>query len=145
MKKIIFKFWVINLLISILLFIIYRILIEETEMIYGNFLEMLVHILEQILNIFFASIYLIMIILSSFTMFLNLTEKTRNNLYLSLLTFLGIPSFCVILIIIKLLIDIYFYDITILTTLALFSIIYLFITTIEFILFRKIINKRQVE
>ena len=145
MNKIVFRFWVINFLISISLFFIYRIVISETKMIDGNFFEKFIQILDLILNIGFSTIYFIAMIISSFAIFLNLIAKIRNNFYWSLLAFLGIPLFCVLFIVIKLLIDIYLHNLTILTKLASFSIIYLFLTTIEFLLFRKRINKLKIE
>ncbi len=144
MKKIVFRFWIINFLMSNVLFIIYRIVIAENT-INGNLFEQLMQFLELLLNIFFAFIYLIAMIISSFTVLLNLIEKIRNNFYLSLLTFLGIPSFCVIFIMIKVLIDFSINNLTILKTLAIFSITYLFLTAIQFLLFRKkynLINKK---
>ncbi|PDS22366.1 hypothetical protein B0A77_13620 [Flavobacterium branchiophilum] len=131
MKRIIFRFWLINIFISIALFVTYRIVIAETNHVDGNFLEWVLQILDIILNLAYSFIYLIAMAFCSFALFLNLIEKIRSNFYLSLLTFLGIPSFCVIVI----LIDIQ------LKNLILFSIIYLFLMTIEFILFRKRINK----
>jgi hypothetical protein len=145
MKKIIFKFWLINFLISITLFVIYRIVIAETNQTNGNFYEVLIQILEILLNIGFAFIYLIAMVISSFAILLNLIRKIKNNFYLSFLTFLGIPLFCVIFIIINVLIDISIYNLTILTKLAIFSMIYLFLTTLEFLSFRKRINKLRVE
>jgi hypothetical protein len=145
MKKIIFKFWLINFLISITLFVIYRIVIAETNQTNGNLFEVLIQILEILLNIGFAFIYLIAMVISSFAVLLNLIGKIKNNFYLSFLTFLGIPLFCVIFIIINVLIDISIYNLTILTKLAIFSMIYLFLTTLEFLSFRKRINKLRVE
>lgn len=143
MKKIVFRFWIINFFIGIALFFIYRIVIAETKTIDGNFFEELIQILDLLLNLGFAFIYFIAMVISSFALLLNLIEKIRNNFYLSLLTFLGIPLFCVVFILIKVLIDICADNITILTTLAIFSTIYLFLTTIQFLLFRKRINKLQ--
>ncbi|KFF06107.1 hypothetical protein [Flavobacterium reichenbachii] len=141
MKKIVFRFWIINFLISIALFFIYRIVIAATKTFDGNFFEELIQILELLLNIGFALIYLIAMVISSFAILLNLIEKIRNNFYWSLLAFVGIPSFWVIFIIIKALIDALADNLSILTTLAIFSILYLFLTTIQFLLFRKKINK----
>lgn len=144
MKKIVFRFWIINLLISIVLFVSYRIVIAETSTTDGNSFEKWIQILELILNIGFSFIYLIAMVISSFVVLLNLIEKIRNNFYFSLLTFLGIPAFCVAIINIKLWFDIYLNNLTILRTLAIFSILYLFFTTIEFLLFRKRIIKVQL-
>lgn len=145
MKKIIFKFWLINFLISVALFFLYNIVIAATKTIEGNLFEKLMQILELYLNIGFAFIYFIAMVISSFALLLNLVEKIRNNFYLSLVTFLGIPLFCFIFIISNLLIDICVQNFTILTTLAIFSTIGMFLTTIQFLLFRKTINKIQVQ
>lgn len=145
MKKIVFKFWLINFLISVALFFIYNMVIAATKTIDGNLFEKLMQILELYLNIGFAFIYFIVMVISSFALFLNLIEKIRNNFYLSLLTFLGIPLFCFIFIITNVLIDIRLHNLTILTTLAIFSTICLFLTTIQFLLFRKRTNELQVQ
>lgn len=145
MKKIIFRFWIINFLISISLFFIYRIVISETNVIAGNSFEKLLHILDLIINLGFSAVYFIAMIISSFAILLNLKEKIRNNFYWSLLAFLGIPTFCVLFVLINLLTEIYLNNLTVLTKLAIFSIIYLFLTAIEFLLFRKRINKFKIE
>lgn len=144
MKKIVFRFWGINLLISIILFVIYRIDISQTESIDGSSFEKWMQILELILNIGFSLIYLVAMVICSFAVLLNLIEKIRTNTYLSLLTFLGLPSICVIIITTKLLIDIRSSDLAFWATPAIFSIIYLFLTALEFLLFRKIINKLEL-
>ncbi|MDQ8141857.1 hypothetical protein [Chryseobacterium sp. CFS15] len=141
MKKIVFRFWGINLLISILLFFVYRISISQTATSDGNSFEQWMQIVEILLNLGFSLIYLIGMTISSLAVLLNLVEKIRNNIYLSLLTFLGLPSICVVIIIIKLVIDMSFNDFALLRTFTIFSILYLFLTTIEFLLFRKRINK----
>ena len=141
MKKIVFRFWGINLLISILLFFAYRISISQTETSNGNSFEQWMQIVEILLNLGFSLIYLIGMTIFSLAVLLNLVEKIRNNIYLSLLTFLGLPSICVIIIVIKLVIDISFNDFALLRTFTIFSILYLLLTTIEFLLFRKRINK----
>lgn len=145
MKKIIFRFWIINFLISISLFFIYRIVISETNVIAGNSFEKFLQILDLIINLGFSAVYFIAMIISSFAILLNLKEKIRNNFYWSLLAFLGIPTFCVLFILINLLIDISVHNVTILKRPAIFSIIYLFLTAIEFLLFRKRINKFKIE
>ncbi|OXB00591.1 hypothetical protein B0A81_20670 [Flavobacterium plurextorum] len=141
----IFRFWIINFLISISLFFIYRIVISETNVIAGNSFEKLLQILDLIINLGFSAVYFIAMIISSFAILLNLKEKIRNNFYWSLLAFLGIPTFCVLFILINLLIDISVHNVTILKRPAIFSIIYLFLTAIEFLFFRKRINKLKIE
>lgn len=145
MKKLVFRFWIINFLISISLFFIYRIVISETKMIEGNSFEKFLQLLDLIINLGFSAVYFIAMIISSFAILLNLNEKIRNNFYWSLLAFLGFPLFCVIFILINLLIDTNLHNATILKRPALFSITYLFLTTIEFLLFRKRINKFKIE
>ena len=85
MKKIIFKFWIINLLISILLFVGYRIAISQTKIIDGNSFEKWMQILEILLNLGFSLIYFAAMVLSSFAVLLNLIEKIRSNFYWSLI------------------------------------------------------------
>jgi energy-coupling factor transporter transmembrane protein EcfT len=80
--------------------------ISETTVIAGNFFVQFLQILDFIINLGFSAAYFIAMIISSFAIFLNLIAKIRNNFYWSLLAFLGIPTFCVLFIVINLLIDI---------------------------------------
>ncbi len=143
MKRIIFRYWLMNIFIGVALFIIYRIVIADTNHEDGNFLEQVLQILDVLLNVTYSFIYLIAIVFCSLTLFLNLIDKIRNNFYLSLLTFLGIPLFCVIFIIINTLTESLLYtgSVTVFRNFLIFSIIYLLCTTLEFLLFRKRINK----
>lgn len=147
MKKNILRFWIINILISISLFIFYRIVISETNHADGNFLEWILQILDIILNLAYSSIYLIAMALSSSAIFLNQIDKIRNNFYLSFFTFLGIPLICVIFIIVIVLTDglLLNNNVTIFRNLLIFSVIYLFLTALQFLVFRKRINKVRSE
>jgi len=143
MKKIVFRFWIINFIISIVLFVIYRILISQTKIIDGNFLEDVLQILDLVLNLIYSFVYLIGMFVCSCALFLNLIDKIRHNFYLSLLTFLGLPIFCVAFIFINVATDNLLQNdtVTIFRNLLIFSVIYLLLTTLEFLLFRKRINK----
>jgi len=147
MKRIVFRFWLLNILISIALFVTYRIVIAETNHIDGNFFEMILQILDISLNLAYSIVYLIGMVLCSCALFLNLIDQIRNNIYLSLLTFVGIPLFCAIFVTSNMLSDSILYDdtVTLFRNLVVFSIIYLFFTTFEFLLFRKRINKLRAE
>jgi hypothetical protein len=145
MKKIVVKFWLINVLMSTIIFAVYRIVISLTKTMEGNSFEKWMQIVELVLNIGFSFAYLIAMIVSSFTVLLNLFTKIRNNFYLSLLTFLGIPSFFVVYILISGLIDLNNYNDSILTKLAFFSIAYLILMIITFLLFRKKVQNAQIE
>lgn len=146
MNKIVFRFWLLNIFISIALFVAYRIKIAETDQADGNFFESVIQILDVFLNVIYSSVYLIAIVFCSLTLFLNLIDRIRNNFYLSLLTFLAIPLFCLIFIAFTILTDnlIYHSAVTVFRNLLAFSIIYLFLTTLEFLLFRKRINKLRL-
>lgn len=134
MKKLIYKFYGINFLISIALFFTYRIAFIGKNTTTQNWFSEILYILDIWLNIHFAMVYLIVMIFGSLTFFLNLIAKIRNNYLLSLLTFLGIPLISVGYLIIT---DHYSDSESPMTTLVSFSIIYLFFITIEFLLFRK--------
>ncbi|MNT49601.1 hypothetical protein D3C72_1864640 [compost metagenome] len=84
-------------------------------------------------------------ILCSLLFFLNHIEKIRRNKVLSFLTFSGIPAVCLVLLIIYILVGVYKYNIVLdpLKMLLLFSVVYLASTVLEFVLFRKIIEKQQ--
>ena len=145
MKKIVLRFWGINLLISILLFVIYRIVISQTKTVDGDFLQTVLQFLDILLNLAYSVVYLIAMIFSSCAIFLNLIDKIRTNFYLSILTFLAIPLFCVTFIVGNVLINNLLHDISIFRNLMIFSIIYLFLNSLEFILFRKKIKKVHLQ
>ncbi|NHQ79882.1 hypothetical protein, partial [Elizabethkingia miricola] len=96
MKKIIFRFWLVNLLISILLFFLYKIVMMETKQTDATFLGNILYIIDILLNLGFSLIYLAVMVLGSLSFFLNLIEKIRNNSFLSFLAFSVIPLICVI-------------------------------------------------
>ncbi|WP_286844227.1 MULTISPECIES: hypothetical protein [Sphingobacterium] len=147
MGKIIFRFWLVNVLISVALFVLYRLVIAETDTAATGFLETIIVILDIIVNLGFSTIYLFAVILCSLLFFLNHIEKIRLNKGLSFLTFSGIPAVCLILLIIYILVGFYKYHMVLdpLKMLLLFSVIYLASTILEFILFRKIIKKQQAD
>lgn len=143
MKKLIIKFWLANVLMGILLFVIYRIIISESELVSENGFEKFMLILEILLSIGFSLLYLAGVLLSSLTLFLNLFANIRSNFYISMLTFSGIPLlFIIYLLFIYLSIG---YDSgNFLFTLIILSGIYFLFTAIQFLIFtRKIINMKM--
>lgn len=140
MKKSIFKFWLANVVISVALFIIYRVVISETETKNGTFFEDLMFFLDLLLSLGYSLIYFIGMLISSLLLFLNLFEKIRNQFYLSMLTFLGIPIVEIVYIIY---ITIMINDSTgnyvpnFATTFLIFLLIYLLSNLIQFLVFRK--------
>lgn len=143
MKKIILKLWLINLLISILLFILYRITVMETKQAGETWLDTILYMVDILLSLGFSMIYLVVMVFSSLTFFLNLVDKIRNNYFLSFLTFSGIPIFCVIYLMVSIPIDLYQYKESFLIRLLGFSIIYLLCTIVEFLIFRKKIKSLE--
>ncbi len=137
MKKLIGKFWVINFVLSIALFFLYRFVFIEAKPTDEGWLDGVLNILDLVLNIQFSMLYLVAMIVSSFTFFLNGKPSIRNNYFLSLLTFSGIPFLGVIFYGVNLFSDLHSPYESPLTTFVIFSVIYLIITTLEFLLFRK--------
>lgn len=140
MKKLIFNFWLVNVFLSIALFFIYRLVIVETETKNGTFFEDLLYFLDLLLSLGSALIYLIGMLISSLILFLNLFEKIRNNLYLSMLTFLAIPIAAIVyIIVITVMINDYSgnYSPNFATTFLIFLLIYLISNAIQFSIFRK--------
>jgi len=142
MKKVLFKFWILNILVSIMLFFSYRIYINETTSDGPNLFEKFVAILEILMNVWFSVAYILLMFVCSLTFFLNLIDAIRNNFYLSLLTFIGLPFVFVICLMIRVLLDYYAYDDSVLTAFALFSGMYVFFSAMQFLVFRKRIEAR---
>lgn len=143
MGKIIVKFWLVNVLISILLFIFYRLVIEEKNTVDTGFLNTIIVIMDIIVNLVFSVVYLFAIVLCSLLFFLNRIEKVRNSKTLCFLVFSGIPAICLVILIVHILVQVCYYNMTIepLKTLLLFAFIYLACTILEFVVFRKVIEK----
>jgi len=145
MKKIIFKFWIINVLVSVLLFFSYRIYINETTSDGPNLFEKFAAILEILLNVWFSFAYLLLMAVCSLAFFLNLIDAVRNNFYLSLVTFIGMPSVFVICLTVRVLLDIYSYDGSVLTAFAVFAAVYLFFSAMQFLMFRRKIRVAEIK
>lgn len=143
MKKIIFKFWLVNLLISILLFFLYKIVMMETKQTDATFLGNILYIIDILLNLGFSLIYLAVMVLGSLSFFLNLIEKIRNNSFLSFLAFSGITLICVIYLGTNVLIEIYQYNYSFIIRPLVFLIVYLLCTGVEFLIFRKKIKSLE--
>lgn len=143
LKRIIFNFWLVRILISIVLYFSYRIAISNTNHVEGSFLENVLQFLNILLDLAYSFVYLLTILFCSLLIFLNYIAKIRNNFYLSLLTILGIPVFCVIFITINVIIDTRLYSETALGNLLNFSIIYLLLATLEFAIFRRVIKRKN--
>lgn len=143
MGKIIVKFWLFNVLISIVLFILYRLVIAEKNTVDTGFLNTIIVIMDIIVNLIFSAVYLFSIALCSLLFFLNHIEKVRNSKTLCFLVFSGIPAVCLVILIVYILVGVCYYNMAIepLKTLLLFTFIYLSCTILEFIAFRKAIKK----
>lgn len=143
MKKTIFQFWLVNILISITLSVLYRMVISDLNSTNNTLFERFISILNILINLGLSTVYLVAIVFSSLSLFLNQIEKIRYNYFLSFLTFSGIPFICVLVLGAEVLIDYYRYDIVLppLRLLLLFSIVYLICTFVEFLLFRKKVEK----
>lgn len=139
MRKILFRFWLVNLLLSIVLFMLYRIVIAELQQANTTLFERFFNIMDVLLNLGFSMIYLVVMVSSSFSVFLNHIEKIKNSYFMSFLTFSGIPFFCVVFLAVNVSMDIYQYNFTPapVKILLCFSIVYLVCSVIEFLMFRK--------
>lgn len=143
MKKIVFKYWGINLLIGIVLFVIYRIVISKSDTTSENWLDSILNILTLLLQLEFALINLIAMICCSLAILLNLVKNIREMFIFSLLSFIGLP----IIYICKVgfhISQIYSSDTILnsqLTTVLIIVVVYLFLTAVQFLFFRKKMSK----
>lgn len=129
---------------SIILFIIYRIVIIETKTTDGNWFENFIAILDILLNIILSTVYLVGILICSLPLFLNLKKNIRNNHYLSLLTFLGLPFLFIVIVIVILSTDNQSFKIRPMQIFGAFSLIYIFLSAIQFLIFRRRIKKFEL-
>ena len=143
MKKIIFKFSLINIVLGIVLFLLYRVIIDRFNPPDTTTLEKFYTVMDVFMQVVLSSLYLVAIAVSSLLFFLNQIDRVRNNNYLSFLTFSGIPLFFVLFVGVNVALDIDQYDIipSSIKMLLGFSILYLFCTVVEFLIFRSKIKK----
>ena len=144
MKKIIFRFSLFNLLLCVILFILYRIVINGLEPAGTTLFDSFLSFMDLFLSLGFSMLYVVVICVSTLLFFLNQIEKIRNSYFLSLLTFSGIPFLCVVYLAVTILVGIYQYSVTLvsLKVLLSFSTIYLLCTVIEFLMFRKKVRNK---
>lgn len=141
MKKLILKLWVINLLITIVLFVIHIYIICQSN--YSDdftFLQKVSFIFNVVVSTWFSVLSVIIWSIGSLLFFLNLIEKIRNNYFLSLLTFLGIPTICLIYLLVIVIGTGFEFNKTNFVS----TTIYIFLTLIEFLWFRKKIKIHEL-
>jgi predicted membrane channel-forming protein YqfA (hemolysin III family) len=144
MKKITFKYWLTNILIGIMLFIAYRVVIAESNVGDDGFLGSIIQILDAFLSISYSFVYLLAIVFCSLTIFLNQIDRIRNNNFLSLLTFVGLPFCCVIFIAVVWISD-GLHVVNSANNLLIFSAVYLVFCAIQFSFFRKRVEKLKAD
>lgn len=137
MKKLILKYWLIYLLISIVLFFAYRVAIINTVYNGSGLLGNILDILDILLNIGFSFIYLAAMVLCSFAVFLNHFKKIRDRKFFSWLTFSCGAVLTILLLLINSLIHDHTFNDRITLKFLIFSTLYLFLVTVMFFRFRK--------
>ena len=133
MTRRVFKCWMFNVLMCVVLFISYRILIAVSEPANDSWMETLLHLLGVLLNLGFSAVYLLIMLLGSFAIFLNQSKKVRDNCYLSLLTFVAVPAIGVICLALKLGMDLNSDRHHVLGTLAVFALLYFTLNSLTFL------------
>ncbi|MDN3673965.1 hypothetical protein QWY99_12970 [Flavobacterium branchiarum] len=140
MRNYIFKFWLLNLVSTAILFLVYYILaftlLKSSD---GNLFKIILEFLFTLFNLYYTLVYSIVMIIFSTAFFLNLKETIRTNFFLSLLTFIGIPLVALIYI----LIDLYPYDSFAVVWWIGFPFVYLLFIIVQFYIFRKSISKYE--
>lgn len=141
MKKYIFKFWLLNFLLTAILFLIYYVLaFTQLKSNNGNLFEIILDFLFTLFNLYYILAYSIVMIVFSTAFFLNLQKTIRANNFLSALTFIAIPLVAVIYI----LIDLYPYNSFVVVWWIGFPLAYLLFIIFQFYIFRKKINKHEL-
>lgn len=136
MKKLIAKYWFANVLFSASLFIIYRLMIAEKDYPDENWLDSILSMMDIFLNLNFSLLFLIFLPICALTFFLNLIDAIRKRFYLSLLTFVALPT-AVLLYVLTAFIDLYASGSSIFSTLLLLNVLYLVFSSIQFWYFWK--------
>ena len=142
MMNMLFRFWIFNVFLLILLFFGYRMIIAETDPHGPTAFDKAMDIFELLLNIGFSLVYVIGLLLSSLTIFLNLIAAVRNSPFYSILSFLAIPIISLIYTMVVL--QFSFSSNRILMTFVIFSAAYILITGLQFLRFRTAVRKLVV-
>ena len=142
MMNMLFRFWIFNVFLLILLFFGYRMAISETDPHGPTAFDKVMDIFELLLNIGFSLVYVIGLLLSSLTIFLNLIVAVRNSPFYSFLSFLAIPIISLIYTMVVL--QFSFSSNRILMTFVIFSVAYILITGLQFLRFRTAVRKLVV-
>jgi len=137
MHKIILKYWIIDLLVGLVLYVAYTITIMNKTATGSGFFSNVLYLLNIVLNLGYSLLYLTAVVICSFTVFLNFIHKVRRNAVLSWLSFSGAPILGVAIPVISLWISTYEVSKNVLTELLIFSIVYPCITTILYLRFRR--------
>jgi len=137
MGKKIFKYWLVNFLMSLVLFLAYRIVISQTETKDGSWFDTFLQFLDIFINLGFSLIYLGAMIICSFFIFLNLYQNIRNNFYYSLFSFVGLASVFTGYWLIDVMTDDLGFNQNPLRTFIIFCLIYVCFCCIQFLIFRK--------
>lgn len=154
MKDLIFKFWIVNLLFTIGLFCLYRTFFMDTKPSNGNTFDEFMNLIYLVLNMHFVLFYLFAMFICSLTFFLNLNSRIRKNPLLSLLSFIGIPTAVVLHFVIDFMTDMYSQKpfpeyqsgmTDFFVNFISFPVFYLVLVITEFIVFRKKIQKYELE
>ena len=152
MKNLIFKFWMINLLLTIGLFVLHRMFFMETKVAEGSSFNEFLNMMYMVLNMHFVMFYVFVMFLCSLTFYLNLNGFIRKNYFLSLLSFVGVPAFTVVYYIIDFIVNRYSTTAypayqsgrnTFIVDFIAFPLFYLIMISIEFLFFRKMMKKHE--
>lgn len=136
MRKLILKYWITNVLFSLTLFAVHRILIADKEYSKANWLDFLFSMTEIFVNLGLSLIFLVLFPVCSLTFFLNLMIRVRNQYYLSLLTFIIVPL-AVSVYILTAFIDTFSSENSVFETISILLLIYLTFNCIQFRMFRQ--------
>lgn len=132
-----FKYWLVNVLVSLALFVAYRIFISKTETGDDGWFAWLLDFLDIFINLGFSLIYLAAMLINALFIFLNRYQKIRNNFYYSLFTFAGLASLFTGYWLVSVLMDDLAFRENPLRTFIVFCLIYLGFCGVQFIVFRK--------
>ncbi|MFA4867851.1 MAG: hypothetical protein WC623_06630 [Pedobacter sp.] len=143
MRKIVFRFWLVNVVLSLVLFMLYRVVIDGLVPAGTSFLERFFNFMDVLINLGYSLIYLAVMIAGSLFVFLNQIDKVKRSYFLSFLTFSAVPLVWVGSLGVNVLMGFYEYRLAPAGPLIIpfcFSIIYLVCTVLEFLIFRKVVK-----
>ncbi|PZP42897.1 MAG: hypothetical protein DI598_16395 [Pseudopedobacter saltans] len=141
LKLTITKFSILDLLLTFVLYFLYRILVSNSHTNSEGFFSAILEILVILTELGFSFVFFVLMSFNSLVIFFNFIPKIRNTWFLSMMTFLLVPLIVCVFFLVSGLIRFGEYSMSPLMYLMLFLIARIIFSILEFFIFRRKIER----